>query len=97
MRSAFFAVLWVIFLTAVAMAQSGTITAVPQMIGNRANGFSYQPTPGEVRPREMAAGVRPSKAKQEETDRALESMDRNLLRDEGMSSRSVPSFTPRQQ
>jgi hypothetical protein len=65
------------------------------MIGNRANGFSYQPTPGEVRPREMAAGVRPSDAKQADTDHTLETIDRNLLQDEGMSSKTVPAFTPR--
>ncbi len=96
MRSALFAVVWVACTTAAAMAQSGTDAPVPRVIGNRANGFSYQPTPGEVRPREAAAGVRPSKGRQAETDRALETMDRTLLRDEGKSLQSVPDFTPRQ-
>ena len=97
MRSPFFTVAWIVCLTVAAMAQSRDDATVPRMIGNRANGFSYQPTPGEVRPREMAAGVRPSGAKQAETDRALEGMDQSLLRAEGMSSHSVPLFTPHQQ
>jgi hypothetical protein len=97
MRSAVFVILWVICMTAAATAQNRMDTAVPRMIGNRANGFSYQPTRNEVRPREVTAGVRPSKARQAETDRALETMDRSLLRAEGMSAQSVPAFTPRQQ
>jgi hypothetical protein len=68
--------------------------SVPQEIGNRAHGFSYQPTPGEVRPREAAAGVRPSSVWQEATDRTLQQLDRDLLRDEGLPPRTVPSFGP---
>lgn len=96
MRSAIFAIVWMACTTGAAMAQNRTEAPVPRAIGNRANGFSYQPTPGEVRPREVAAGVRPSSGRQAETDRALETMDRNLMRDEGMSLQSVPEFTPRQ-
>lgn len=97
MRSTVFAILWVICMTAAATAQAWKDAAVPRMIGNRANGFSYQPTPDEVRPRELAAGVRPSKARQVETDQTLETIDRSLLRDEGSSSQSVPAFSPHQQ
>jgi hypothetical protein len=55
-------------------------TSVPREIGNRANGFSYQPTPSEVIPRERAAGVRPSAAQQAATDRELQRIARDLGR-----------------
>jgi hypothetical protein len=67
---------------------------VPYEIGNRANGFNYQPTPNEVVPREISAGVRPSKAQQASTDEALEHIDRSLLREEGLDPREAPAFTP---
>lgn len=65
----------------------------PTANGNRANGFSYQPTPGEVVPRERAAGVQPPAAKQERTNRDLERTDKKLLQDEGLSTKSVPKIT----
>ncbi len=68
---------------------------IPRMIGNRANGFSYQPTPREVVSREKAAGVRPSTASQQATDQELENIDRRSLLEEGLSTSSVPRFTPR--
>jgi hypothetical protein len=68
---------------------------VPRIIGNRANGFSYQPTPQEVIPRERAAGLRPSAAAEEKANRDLEAIDRDLLRNEGQGSGNVPNFTPR--
>jgi hypothetical protein len=66
--------------------------SVPHEIGNRAHGFSYQPTPDEVRPREAAAGLRQSSDRQQATDRALQQIDRDLLRDEGLAPRTLPSF-----
>jgi hypothetical protein len=66
--------------------------SVPQEIGNRAHGFSYQPTQGEVRPREAAAGLRLPSVRQEATDRTLQQLDRDLLRDEGLAPSTVPSF-----
>ena len=74
------------------VAQSSRDTSIPQEIGNRAHGFSYQPTPSEVRPREAAAGIRPSSDREEARDRQLQQIDRDLLRDEGLPPRSVPSF-----
>jgi len=63
--------------------------------GNRANGFDYQPTPGEVVTREKTAGVRPSATSQRETNKSLEEIDRDLLRKEGLGTQSVPRITPR--
>ncbi len=63
--------------------------------GNRANGFNYQPTPGEVDSREKAIGTRPSASSQRATDKTLEDIDRDLLRKEGLSTHSVPSAKPR--
>jgi hypothetical protein len=83
-------------MTGVATAQHHDDTSVPRVIGNRANGFSYQPTPNEVAPREAAAGVRPSKAQQDASDQTLETIDRNLLREEGLSEKDVPSFRSHQ-
>jgi hypothetical protein len=78
-----------------AAAQTAGDGSVPRSIGNRANGFDYQPTQGEVVQREQAAGVRPSSASQQATDQELENIDRNLLREEGLSTSSVPKMTPR--
>lgn len=65
----------------------------PAANGNRANGFSYQPTPGEVVPREKATGVQPPAAQQNQTNRDLERIDKNLMRDEGLSTKSVPKMS----
>lgn len=83
------------FLVDNAVAQPTAPNGVPRIIGNRANGFSYQPTPEEVLPRERAAGVRPSAAAEEKANRDLEAIDRDLLRDEGQGSRNIPNFTSR--
>jgi hypothetical protein len=64
-------------------------------IGNRANHFSYQPTPGEVDGRERAMGIRPTYTQQRETDRKLEQLDRDLLRAEGSSTKTVPDMPSR--
>ena len=95
MRLALIIVAATFCLMGAAVAQSADGPAVPRSIGNRANGFDYQPTPSEVIPREKAAGVRPPASSQEQTDRDLEQMDRDLLRDEGVSTSSVPNLTPR--
>ena len=76
-------------LAPVAMAQG----SVPAEIGNRANGLNYQPTPGEVGPREKAAGLLPPTSQQRATNQELEQLDRDLLRDEGLSTKSVPDLT----
>ncbi len=75
------------------MAQTAS---VPREIGNRAHGFSVQPTPDEVRPREAASGVRPSGSRLEATDRALQQLDKDLLHDEGLKATTVPSFVSRE-
>jgi hypothetical protein len=71
-----------------AMAQN----SVPTEIGNRANGLNYQPTPSEVLPREKAAGLLPSAGQRDATSQELENMDRDLLREEGLSTKSVPNL-----
>lgn len=75
-----------------AMAQSPGGSSVPREIGNRANGFDYQPTPGEVGPREKSAGVQLPAAQRNATDQELEQMDKNLLREQGLSTKSVPNM-----
>lgn len=92
MRMAFIVVAATFCLMGAAVAQTADGPAIPRDIGNRANGFDYQPTPSEVVPREKAAGVRPSRMSQEETNRDLEQIDRNLLREEGASTSSVPNL-----
>jgi hypothetical protein len=93
MRLLLLAVTWVVCATGSAMAQPTNRNSIPCEIGNRANGFSYQPTPGEVYPREVMAGLWPSKRDQAPTNRTLAELDRSLLRSEGLSTQSVPVFT----
>jgi hypothetical protein len=95
MRIAFMIVAATFCLMGAAVAQGVDGPAIPRSIGNHANGFNYQPTPREVIPREKATGVRPSAISQENTNRELEKMDRDLLRKEGLSTSSVPDMTPR--
>jgi hypothetical protein len=64
--------------------------SVPREIGNRAHGFSYQPTQEEVRPREATLGIRPSKQRQAANDRALQRINENLLREEGIPADPLP-------
>lgn len=64
--------------------------AVPAANGNRANGLNYQPTPGQVAPREKAAGVAPSRTQRQQTDQALWNRDARLLKSQGLSTKSVP-------
>jgi hypothetical protein len=96
MRLPLTAVAWIFCMTGVAIAQPMNENSIPREIGNHANGLNYQPTPCEVYPREMSAGLWPSKVHQVLTDRTLEQLDRSLLHSEGLSIASVPVFTPRQ-
>jgi hypothetical protein len=93
MRVAIVIAIATICLTGAASAQSSNESSVPRVIGNRANGFSYQPTPSEVVPREEAEGLRPSRMSQEQVNRELEKIDRDLLREEGASTSSVPNLS----
>jgi hypothetical protein len=63
------------------MAAAQTIDRIPGEIGNRANGFSYQPTPGEVVPREQQAGIRPSSPQEKAMDADLDRMYNSLMRE----------------
>jgi len=60
--------------------------AAPPAIGNRANGLDYQPTPSEIATLEKADSVQFSAPSHPQ----LENIDRNLLREEGASTTSVP-------
>jgi hypothetical protein len=91
MRMCLLAVIAVFSVTVGAVAQ--TAGSVPSSIGNRANGKDYQPTPSEVVPRETAAGVLPSKAQERAMNQDLGRMDKDLLRSEGLSTKSVPKMT----
>ncbi|HVY16236.1 MAG TPA: hypothetical protein VHB27_13505 [Rhodopila sp.] len=73
-----------------------TLTAAPAVArdtGDRANGNDYQPTPSEVRPAERQAGVTPTQAQEQKENREVEAIDRRLLRQEGMGTKSLPDFT----
>ena len=78
-----------------AAAQTTSTRSIPREIGNRANGFSYQPTPGHVIPSERAAGIRPSDAQQHATDATLSQLDRRLLTQEHLNPSQAPDFTAR--
>lgn len=93
MRMQLLAVIAVVGSTVGAMAQDANSGSPPREIGNRANGYDYEPTPGEVVPREKAAGVRPSAEQQRTTSQELQKMDKSLLRSEGLSTKSVPNMT----
>lgn len=92
MRIVVLAMICAVCITDPSVARSSRDASIPHEIGNRAHGFSYQPTPGEVRPREAAAGLRPSLSQEAGTNRQLQQIDRDLLRDEGLPPRTVPSF-----
>jgi hypothetical protein len=84
----------VVCLTAsMAAAQGAATKAIPRQIGNRANGFSYQPTPGQVVPREEAAGIRPSSVHDRATDDTLSHLDRQLLAQEHLNPSQAPDFS----
>jgi hypothetical protein len=67
-----------------------------EQTGNRMNWKDYQPTPAEVIPAEKQAGVEPSAARDQAENRDVESIDRDALRREGMSTQSVPNLTDSQ-
>ena len=65
MRVYVFTMIAVLSFTGAAMAQGGGGGgSPPREIGNRANGYDYQPTPSELAPREKAAGIVQSPAQQ---------------------------------
>jgi hypothetical protein len=80
MRTPLLAVTVAVLLTGGVTPPDTRNALVPPEIGNRADGFSYQPTPSEVIPRERAAGVQPSPAQQAATDRELQLIARSLGR-----------------
>lgn len=94
MHRSFLLLASIVYVTCPAKAQQVNATSPPRMIGNRTNGFSYQPSPGEVRPKEQIAGVRPSRASQALTNQTLKTLDRTLLHDEGLRMSNVPAFVP---
>jgi hypothetical protein len=69
-----------------AAAQTAGDGSIPHRIGNRANGFSYQPTPREVVSKEKAAGMRQSTASQQAMDQELADIDHRSLLEEGLIS-----------
>ena len=60
---------------------------------SRMIGQPHQPTPAQVTPREKAAGVLPSHNQQQAVNGDIERMDRDLLRQEGLNTKSVPKLT----
>ena len=74
----------------VALAVAQSPDKIPREIGNRANGFSYQPTPNEVGPREEKAGIRPSETQQKATDADLDRMYNDLMRDYRLDQSKAP-------
>src|ERR1700722_15055742 len=79
-RLALLGVVSVICMLGAGIIQSADAESIPCEIGNRANGFSYQPTPREVGPREASLGLLPSREQQASTDRVLEQLDWSLMR-----------------
>jgi len=63
--------------------------APPAEIGNRANGFDYQPTQGAVQAREKAAGITPDQQQQQQEDQTLLQLDHKLL-----GNQLLPPGTP---
>jgi hypothetical protein len=63
---------------AAALAQGG----VPTREGNIWNGLDHEPVPSQVRRDEKAAGIAPSGAQQQKADDEVESIYRQLLRNE---------------
>lgn len=91
MRAYLFAVIALFGLVGEVAAQTAGGNSAPAEIGNRANGRDYQPTPQEVAPREKAAGIQPPAAQERADSRDLDRIDRNLLRSEGLSTKSAPN------
>jgi hypothetical protein len=84
-------------ITAVVIALLGLactpITAKAQpYTGNHENGNVYQPTPTQVLPLERREGVAATQSQATESGRTLETIDRDLLRSDGVSTSSVPNM-----
>jgi hypothetical protein len=75
-----------------AMAEGMNGSSPPTQIGNIANGNDYQPTPSEVVPREEAAGIALPGEREKAISQDLDRMDADLLRSEGLSTKSVPKM-----
>jgi hypothetical protein len=61
----------------------------PAQIGNRANGFDYQPTQGGIQAREKAAGITPDPQQSQQEDQTLLQLDHKLL-----GNQLLPPGTP---
>jgi hypothetical protein len=93
MRTYLLAAIAILALSSPVLAHGTDNGPIPRHIANIANGFDYQPTPSEVAPREREAGIEPSADQQRAIDQELGNMDADLLRSEGLSTRSVPNMT----
>lgn len=78
--------------------------ALAQRNGNEQNGLNYQPSAGQVEPKERAAGVAPPPQVQQQQTHEVDSIYRNLMtkeRGDGMTAAPanpaarVPNQTPR--
>jgi len=87
MRTPAFALTLLLMTCGAALAQTNP---PPAANGNRANGFSYQPTPNAVLPREKAAGVAPSPAREQQNGQFLQEEDRKLLKQYGHDPNNTP-------
>jgi len=92
MRVFVFTMIAVLSFAGAAMAQGAETGSPPKEIGNRANGYDYQPTPSELAPREKAAGIVPPAAQQRAENQELDRIDKELLQSEGLSTKSVPKL-----
>ena len=92
MRAQLLAMLLALGISTAATAENPP-NSIPADIGNRANGRDYQPTPKEVSPREKAEGVEQSPSSHRATNQELWELDKNLLKTEGLSTKSVPQAT----
>ncbi len=92
MRPVLLAAIVALGLSGVAMAQATNGGAPPRRIDNIANGNDYQPTRGEVVPREKAAGIAPTGTQERTINNEVGRIDSELLRSEGLSTKSVPKL-----
>lgn len=81
---------------AIALLLASTAGAGAQVARNgpEYGGKDHQPAETQTLQAERRAGVRPPKAQVEQNDRALNQIDRKLLRQEGLSPSSAPTPPP---
>lgn len=65
--------------------------AQPSRIGNRANGFDYQPSQGAVTEQENNAGIAPSPTQQRRTTDELEQLNQKLQTEENNDPQVHPN------